>query len=172
MLCVPPESITSASPRRINSRASPMAWLLAAHAVRQLALGPCASNMLARCPAGILGSCSSSPTGLRISMPFFTKAATSSFSSSPHGSQDHLSKGTKILLPFAAPPDRSQSVWDQRFLPHLLLRRLVLPRPAAKFECRPRLLHTVESSPSSAISQSRTSAENFVGNWLASKAWV
>ena len=36
MLCEPPASIRSASPWRINSVASPMAWLLAAQAVRQL----------------------------------------------------------------------------------------------------------------------------------------
>ena len=49
MLCVPPESITSASPRRMISTASPIAWLLAAQAVRQLGFGPWASNRLARC---------------------------------------------------------------------------------------------------------------------------
>ena len=36
MLCEPPESMTSASPWRISSTASPMAWLLAAQAGRQL----------------------------------------------------------------------------------------------------------------------------------------
>ena len=42
MLCVPPERITSALPRRISSNASPMACELAAQAVRQLALSPLA----------------------------------------------------------------------------------------------------------------------------------
>ena len=45
MLWAPPESITSASPRRMISVASPMAWLLAAQAVRQLTFGPWALNM-------------------------------------------------------------------------------------------------------------------------------
>ena len=40
MLCVPPERITSALPRRISSNASPIACELAAQAVRQLAFGP------------------------------------------------------------------------------------------------------------------------------------
>ena len=40
MLCVPPESITSASPRRMISNASPIACELAAQAVRQFAFGP------------------------------------------------------------------------------------------------------------------------------------
>ena len=48
IVCVPPESITSASPRRMISIASPIAWLLAAQAVRQLTLGPWALNRLAR----------------------------------------------------------------------------------------------------------------------------
>ncbi len=65
MLCVPPESITSASPRRMISVASPIAWLLAAQAVRQLAFGPWALNMPARWPAGMFGSCSSSAIGLQ-----------------------------------------------------------------------------------------------------------
>ena len=63
MLCVPPESMTSASPRRMISAASPIAWLLAAQAVRQLRFGPWALNMLARWPAGMFGSCSSSACG-------------------------------------------------------------------------------------------------------------
>ena len=40
MLWVPPASITSASPRRITSAASPIAWALAAHAVWHVAFGP------------------------------------------------------------------------------------------------------------------------------------
>src|SRR5262249_30225406 len=60
MLWVPPESITSASPRRMISTASPIACELAAQAVRQLALGPRAPKRLARWPAGVPGSCSAS----------------------------------------------------------------------------------------------------------------
>ncbi len=52
MLCVPPERITSALPRRISSNASPIACELAAQAVRQLALGPRAPKRLARWPDG------------------------------------------------------------------------------------------------------------------------
>ena len=62
--------------------ASPIAWLLAAQAVRQLRFGPWASNMLARWPAGMLGSCSNSLKGLRISSPFSVNFATSSVSPS------------------------------------------------------------------------------------------
>ncbi len=40
MLWTPPASITSASPSRINSAASPIAWALAAQAVRQDTFGP------------------------------------------------------------------------------------------------------------------------------------
>ena len=77
MVCVPPESIRSASPRRMISTASPTAWLLAAHAVRQLTFGPWALNRLARWPAGIFGSCSSSAIGCRVSRPFCVNLATS-----------------------------------------------------------------------------------------------
>ena len=52
MLCVPPASITSASPRRIISAASPIAWELAAQAVRHDRFGPLAPKTAARCPAG------------------------------------------------------------------------------------------------------------------------
>ena len=69
MLCVPPEIIASASPRRMISVASPMAWLLAAQAVRQFTFGPWALNMLAICPDGTLGSCSNSDIGDSISNP-------------------------------------------------------------------------------------------------------
>ena len=82
MLCVPPESITSASPRRTISAASPMAWLDAAHAVRQLRLGPCASNIAARWPAGMFGSCSTSERGWSVSSPSLVNFATSRVSPS------------------------------------------------------------------------------------------
>ena len=55
MLCVPPERITSALPRRISSKASPIACELAAQAVRQLAFGPLAPKTLARWPDGRSG---------------------------------------------------------------------------------------------------------------------
>ena len=55
--------MTSASPRRMISVASPIACELAAQAVRQLALGPRAPKRLARCPAGVPGSCSASRIG-------------------------------------------------------------------------------------------------------------
>ena len=74
MVCVPPESIRSASPRRMISTASPIAWLLAAQAVRQLMFGPWALKRLARWPAGMLGSCSSSAMGWSISRPFCGEA--------------------------------------------------------------------------------------------------
>ncbi len=52
--------MTSALPRRISSKASPMACELAAHAVRQLAFSPLAPNRLARWADGVPGSCSAS----------------------------------------------------------------------------------------------------------------
>ena len=67
----PPAIITSASPARINSVASPTAWLEAAHAVKQLLLGPWASNKAATCAAGMLGSCSISSRGSINSIPFW-----------------------------------------------------------------------------------------------------
>ena len=63
MLCVPPERITSALPRRISSNASPIACELAAQAVRQLELVPLAPKKLARWPEGVPGSCSASRIG-------------------------------------------------------------------------------------------------------------
>ena len=66
MLCVPPERITSALPRRISSKASPMACELAAQAVRQLALGPLAPKTLARWPDGVPGSCSASRIAMQL----------------------------------------------------------------------------------------------------------
>ena len=56
MLWAPPESMMSASPRRMISVASPIAWLEAAQAVRQFRLGPWALNSDAKTPAGTLGS--------------------------------------------------------------------------------------------------------------------
>ena len=103
ILCVPPESITSASPRRISSRASPIAWLLAAQAVRQLALGPWALNMLARCPEGMLGSCSSSAIGQRVSIPVLIKAATSILSFSSIAESTMRVKVSKSCCPSPLP---------------------------------------------------------------------
>ena len=60
IVCAPPESITSASPRASTAQASPMACVLAAQAVRQLLAGPIAPNSSARCVSGMLGSCSTS----------------------------------------------------------------------------------------------------------------
>ena len=74
----PPEIMTSASPRRMISVASPTAWLLAAQAVRQLMFGPWALNMLAMWPTGMFGSCSISATGSRISSPVLMNRARSS----------------------------------------------------------------------------------------------
>jgi hypothetical protein len=48
MLCDPPASITSASPVRIISTASPIACELAAHAVWHDANGPSSANVSAR----------------------------------------------------------------------------------------------------------------------------
>ena len=64
MVCVPPVSITSASPRRMMLNASPIACVLAAHAVRQLYAGPRMPNSRARCASGMLGSCSISRDAL------------------------------------------------------------------------------------------------------------
>ena len=54
--------MTSASPRRRISVASPIACVLAAHAVRQFSAGPRAPVSSARCDSGMFGSCSSSRT--------------------------------------------------------------------------------------------------------------
>ncbi len=77
MLCVPPERITSALPRRISSNASPMACELAAQAVRQLALGPFAPKTLARWPDGVPGSCSASRIGCSSLIPWRVNSAVS-----------------------------------------------------------------------------------------------
>ena len=58
---VPPEIMTSASPRRRMSPASPIACVLAAHAVRQLHAGPRMPNSRARWLKGMFGSCPISP---------------------------------------------------------------------------------------------------------------
>jgi hypothetical protein len=77
MLCVPPERITSASPRRMISVASPIACELAAQAVRQLAFGPRAPKIPARWPAGVPGSCSASWIGWSSFTPSRVKLAVS-----------------------------------------------------------------------------------------------
>ncbi len=59
----PPEIMMSASPRRMNSVASPMAWVEAAQAVRQLREGPRALNSMARWAIVMEGSCSISRMG-------------------------------------------------------------------------------------------------------------
>ena len=71
MECAPPPIITSASPRRRISAASPIACVLAAQAVRQFIAGPRAPVRRARCDSGMLGSCSSSR------MAFMHSVATS-----------------------------------------------------------------------------------------------
>ena len=101
MLWAPPESITSASPRRMISVASPTAWLLAAQAVRQLVLGPWALNMPARWPAGMFGSCSSSAIGCSSSSPAWVNWARSS-SLPCRASGHHAGEAIEILLTFAA----------------------------------------------------------------------
>ena len=52
---VPPASITSASPRRIVSQASPMAWPPVAQAETIAKFGPRAPVLMATCPAATLG---------------------------------------------------------------------------------------------------------------------
>ena len=101
MLCVPPESMTSASPRRMISVASPMAWLLAAQAVRQLRFGPCALNMRrpdARPACAVLvpirswdGAFPVLPGELRDVEPVAVQRLG-----------DHVGETVEILLPFAA----------------------------------------------------------------------
>ena len=60
IVCAPPPIITSASPRRRISVASPIACVMAAQAVRQFSAGPRAPVSSARCDSGMFGSCSSS----------------------------------------------------------------------------------------------------------------
>ena len=90
IVCVPPESITSASPRRMISTASPTAWLLAAQAVRQLTFGPWALKRLARWPAGMFGSCSNSAIGCSVSRPLRMNLARSSLSPPLEAGDHHL----------------------------------------------------------------------------------
>jgi hypothetical protein len=58
MLWAPPLMIASASPWRICMVASPIAWVLAAQAVRTLKAGPVTPNSAARCDSTMLDSCS------------------------------------------------------------------------------------------------------------------
>ena len=101
MLCVPPEIIASASPRRMISVASPMAWLLAAQAVRQFTFGPWALNRLAICPDGTLGSCSNSDIGDSISRPDLMNFERSSLGPS-RAADHHSAEPQEILIAFAA----------------------------------------------------------------------
>ena len=105
MLCVPPESITSASPRRINSTASPIACELAAQAVRQLAFGPLPPRKrLARWPAGVPGSCSASRMAWSRCNPSRVNAAVSTFAPvapAEGGEVDEVHEAGEVLLPFA-----------------------------------------------------------------------
>ena len=100
MLCVPPERITSALPRRINSNASPIACELAAQAVRQLALGPLAPKTLARCPEGVPGSCSASRIACSSLIPNRVNSAVSTRPSCG-GVVDEIDEPGEILLPLA-----------------------------------------------------------------------
>ena len=50
----PPASMTSASPRRIVSHASPIAWAPVAHAETVAKFGPSGPNAIATCPAPTL----------------------------------------------------------------------------------------------------------------------
>ena len=81
MLWVPPERMTSALPRRISSKASPMACELAAQAVRQLAFSPLAPNRFARWADGVPGSCSASRIGCSSLMPWRVNSAVSTWPS-------------------------------------------------------------------------------------------
>ncbi len=97
MLWVPPASITSASPWRISSDASPIAWALAAHAVWQVALGPRAPKMAARCPTGPPGSCSASRVGWSDWRPRLVNRAVSTRPSRLER-LDHVDERVEVLL--------------------------------------------------------------------------
>ena len=102
MLWVPPESITSASPRRMISVASPMAWLLAAQAVRQLTLGPWASNRPARWPAGMFGSCSDLGCGFESLQARLDKRVDVELALVRWRGHHHVVKAYEVLLALAA----------------------------------------------------------------------
>ena len=78
-LCVPPAIMMSASPRRMISADSPIAWPLAAQAVKELKFGPWASNRQARWLAAMCGSRSFSAAGSSNSMPARANSARSNW---------------------------------------------------------------------------------------------
>ena len=81
MECAPPANITSASPLLIRSHASPIAWLLAAHAVRQLLAGPRQPNAHATWLSVMFASCSISRCGTMRRYAAFAHAGPSIFRS-------------------------------------------------------------------------------------------
>ena len=138
MLCAPPESMTSASPRRMISVASPTAWLLAAQAVRQLKFGPSAPNCVATYAAGMLGSCSSSSCGSSRLQPFLDERAQVELAVL-EGGHHHVAEVVKVLLAFAGAEIHAEAVGvdradDARVVHRLLGRADGEPRvPAALF---------------------------------------
>ena len=67
--------------------ASPIACVLAAHAVRQLYAGPRALNSRARCASGMFGSCSISRAGvIRASADFAHFTPSTAFAAGSHAS--------------------------------------------------------------------------------------
>ncbi len=69
----PPAIITSASPRRINPRASPMELVPEAHAVTVHPLGPCTPNRIDTCPEAMLAIIMGIKKGLTPATPRLSK---------------------------------------------------------------------------------------------------
>ena len=171
MLCAPPDSITSASPRRMISVASPIAWLDAAQAVRQFRFGPWALNSDARMPAGTFGSCSISTWGSSIRSPPWENSAGST--SEPLRAL-HIScmKRPKSCCPSPAPrytPNRGGSTRSP-LMP--ASRTASVAAAMAKVTLRPHDWNRRASPTQSESRKFRTSAAIFVGNREASKCVI
>ena len=178
MLWVPPASITSASPRRIISVASPTAWLLAAQAVRAIhvrALGVEHRRQMSRWHIGFLLEF------LRRDQAVLDPLAAMNFDASNSPSAIALAiilaeRSRKILVAFAAAQvdAKSNRIGDRVDAHRCRLIAWLEQRRSANLVCRPRRLRRWRSADSSVsvMSQFLTSALILVGNPLASNSVV
>ena len=140
MLWAPPESMTSASPRRMISVASPTAWLLAAQAVRQLKFGPSAPNM-----RGHVG-------GRHVRLLFELELRVEPLEAFLdergqvelavlEGGDHHVAEVVEILLAFAGAEVDAEAIGIDGARERPTSSTACLAAPMANFVCRPRFSH-------------------------------
>ncbi len=112
MLCVPPESITSASPRRMISTASPMAWLLAAQAVRQLLIGALGVEGAGQVPGRHVRLLLQFDHGVQFFQPGLGEQRQIELISL-EGADHHAGEGVESLAVLRRCPDRRRTASDR-----------------------------------------------------------